>query len=67
MLENLLLIHVNFDKPDPVAARFRLIVCTALHTGCAAIADAVCVLRATRLSGYRCGRLGGGTSADFLL
>lgn len=38
VLENLLYIHVYFDEPDPVAARFRWIVCTALHTGCAAIA-----------------------------
>ena len=38
VLENLLYIHVYFDGPDPVAARFRWIVCTALHTGCAAMA-----------------------------
>jgi hypothetical protein len=37
-LENLLYIHVYFDAPDPAAARFRWIVCTALHTGCSCIA-----------------------------
>lgn len=37
-LENLLYIHVYFVAPDPAAARFRWIVCTAMHAGCSCIA-----------------------------